>query len=112
MGLHDNSIIIFTTDHGEMMGANDVRSRDKQIFWDEAAKVSFLIRYPRIGKNAGKETLTPITTPDILPTMLSLANIPIPRSIEGENISSVVKNPLINKERAGLYMSIYPFAIT
>lgn len=112
MGLHDNSIIIFTTDHGEMMGANDVRPRDKQIFWDEAAKVSFLIRYPRIGKNAGKETLTPITTPDILPTMLSLANIPIPRSIEGENISSVVKNPLINKERAGLYMSIYPFAIT
>jgi arylsulfatase A-like enzyme len=112
LGLYDNSIIIFTTDHGEMMGAHDVRPRDKQIFWDEAAKVPFLIRYPRIGKNAGKKTLTPITTPDILPTMLSLAGIAIPRSIEGENVAAVVKNPLAKSAKTALYMSVYPFSIT
>lgn len=112
LGLFDNSIIIFTADHGEMMGSHEVRPREKQLAWDEAAKVPFLIRYPRMGKNAGKETLTPINTPDILPTMLSLAGIPIPRSIEGDNIASVVKNPWIKKDRAVLFMSIYPVAIT
>jgi arylsulfatase A-like enzyme len=110
LGLYDNSIIIFTSDHGEMMGSHDVRPKEKQLAWDEAAKVPFLIRYPQIGKNAGQATLTPINTPDILPTILSLANILIPPSIEGANISDVVKGPMKNKERAVLYMSVYPFA--
>jgi arylsulfatase A-like enzyme len=112
LGLFDNSIIIFTSDHGEMMGSHGVRPREKQLAWDEAVKVPFLIRYPGIGKNAGKETFTPINTPDILPTMLSLANIKIPRTIEGENISAVVKNPLKQKDRAVVFMSVYPVGNT
>jgi arylsulfatase A-like enzyme len=107
LGLFDNSIIIFTADHGEMMGSHGVRPREKQLAWDEAVKVPFLIRYPNIGNNAGKETLTPINTPDILPTMLSLANISIPRTIEGKSISSVVKNPLLKKDRAVIFMSVF-----
>jgi len=112
LGLFNNSIIIFTSDHGEMMGSHGIRPRKKQLAWDEAAKVPFLIRYPGIGENAGKETLTPINTPDILPTMLSLADIGIPGSIEGKDISSVVKNPEKQIDRAVIFMSIYPVAIT
>jgi arylsulfatase A-like enzyme len=112
LGLYDNSVIIFTTDHGEMMGSHGVRPKDKQIYWDESAKVPFLIRYPGIGSNAGKETFTPFTTPDILPTMLSLTHVGIPKSIEGDDISSVVKNPGKQKDRAALFMSVYPTAIT
>jgi hypothetical protein len=44
--------------------------------------------------------------------MLSLAHIDIPRTIEGEDISSIVKNPEKQKDRAALFMSIYPTAIT
>jgi arylsulfatase A-like enzyme len=112
LGLFDNSIIIFTSDHGEMMGAHGVRPKEKQLAWDEAVKVPFLIRYPGISKNSGNKTLTPINTPDILPTMLSLANIPIPRTIEGEDLSYVVKNPLIQKDRAVVFMSVYPVGNT
>lgn len=112
LGLFDNSVIIFTTDHGEMMGSHGVRPRDKQIFWDEAVKVPFLIRYPGIGMNAGKETFTPLTTPDILPTILALAHINIPHTIEGKDISSVVKNPGKEKDRAVIFMNVYPTALT
>jgi arylsulfatase A-like enzyme len=112
LGLYDNSIIIFTADHGEMMGSHGVRPKEKQLAWDEAVKVPFLIRYPGIGDNAGKESLTPFSTPDILPTMLSLSAIPKPRSIEGESIAAVVKNPQKAKDRAALFMSVYPVGNT
>lgn len=112
LGLYENAIIVFSADHGEMMGSHGVRPQEKQLAWDEAVKTPFLIRYPGIGKNAGKTTQTPITTPDVLPTILSLAKIAIPRSIEGMDLSSVVKNPEKAKDRAAIFMSVYPIAPT
>jgi arylsulfatase A-like enzyme len=112
LGLFDNTIIIFTSDHGEMMGSHGVRPREKQFAWDESTKVPFLIRYPGIGQNTGKETFTPLGTTDILPTILSLANIHIPESIEGEDLSSAIKNPERQTDRAALYMSVFPTATT
>lgn len=111
-GLYDNTIIIFSADHGEMMGSHSVRPREKQVAWDEAVKTPFLIRYPGIGSNAGKETLTPITTPDVLPTMLSLANIPIPKIIEGMDMTKAVKFPERQIDRAALFMNVYYTAPT
>jgi len=99
LNLYDNSIIIFTSDHGEMMGSHGIRPKEKQVAWDESVKVPFLIRYPGIGNNQGKKVLTPITTPDILPTMLSLSGIDIPQSIEGEDLAPVVRYPDKNPDR-------------
>ncbi len=112
LDLYDNSIIIFTSDHGEMMGSHGIRPKEKTVAWDEAIKVPFLIRYPGMGENGGKEVISPIHTPDILPTMLSLAHIKIPDLIEGEDLSSTVKNPEKQKDRAVLIMSVYPLATT
>jgi arylsulfatase A-like enzyme len=112
LGIYDNSIIIFTSDHGELMGSHGVRPKEKQFAWDESAMVPFLIHYPGIGDNAGKDVFTPITTPDILPAMLSLSGIKIPDCIEGEDISPVVKNPGKKVDRAALFMSVSPFATT
>lgn len=112
LDLFENSIIIFTSDHGEMMGSHGIRPKEKQLAYDEAVKVPFLIRYPGIGEGEGKEVLAPINTPDILPTMLSLADVTIPESIEGEDLSSIVKNPGTQKDRAVLFMSVRAFAIT
>jgi len=112
LGIFDNSVIIFTSDHGEMMGSHGIRPKEKQLAWDEAIKVPFLIRYPDMAGNEGKEVFTPINTPDILPTMLSLAGIRIPNGIEGEDLSSTVRNPEKHKDRAVLFMSVRAFAIT
>jgi arylsulfatase A-like enzyme len=67
-----------------------------------------LIRYPSIGENQGKEIVTPINTPDILPTLLSLSNIEIPKTIEGEDLSDIVKNPENQQDRAVLFMNVCP----
>jgi arylsulfatase A-like enzyme len=112
LNLFDNSIIIFTSDHGEMMGSHGIRPKEKQVAWDESVKIPFLIRYPGIGNNQGKKVLTPINTPDILPTLLSLSGIDIPHTIEGEDLAPVVRYPDKNPDRAALFMSVYPFATT
>lgn len=55
LGLMENTIVVFTSDHGEMMGAHDVSPKMKQLAWDESIKVPFLISYPGIGENKGKK---------------------------------------------------------
>ncbi|HEC43424.1 MAG TPA: DUF4976 domain-containing protein [Bacteroides sp.] len=112
LGIFESSIIIFTSDHGEMMGSHGIRPKEKTMAWDEAIKVPFLIRYPGIGDNEGKEVFSPLHTPDILPTMLSLAGLKIPDRIEGEDLSSTIVNPEKQKDRAVLIMSVYPLTTT
>lgn len=92
-----------------MMGAHGVKPFIKQMVWDESIKVPFLIRYPNIGKNQGATVNAPINTPDILPSLLGLANIKIPKTVEGENLSALIKNPDPNFDRAALVMNVCPF---
>tara|TARA_R110002051_G_scaffold318695_1_gene401384 strand:- start:23718 stop:25205 length:1488 start_codon:yes stop_codon:yes gene_type:complete len=107
--LSENTIIVFSSDHGEMMGAHGVKPFVKQLAWDEAARVPFLISYPSIGKNKGQVVNAPLTTPDILPSLLGMTNIEIPKDIEGENLSQLIKNPDSNADRAALIMNVAPF---
>lgn len=109
LGLMENTIIVFTSDHGEMMGAHGVRPKSKQVAWDESVHVPFLIRYPLMGDNKGTVVDVPITTPDILPSLLGLANINIPESIEGENLSELIKSPDSKVDRTALFMNVCPF---
>lgn len=78
LGLDENSILVFTSDHGELFGAHGRRA--KNIFYDEAVRVPFLIR--------GKE-FTPgicsadFNTVDIMPTLLSYMGLPVPEGVQG-----------------------------
>ncbi|MGQ1783637.1 MULTISPECIES: sulfatase family protein [unclassified Saccharicrinis] len=108
--LMENTIFVFTSDHGEMMGSHGERPYKKQVGWDESIKVPFLISYPSIGKNKGAVVNAPINTPDILPSLLGLANLDIPETIEREDISELIQNPDPNADRAALVMGVAPFA--
>lgn len=109
LGLMDNTIIVFSADHGEMMGAHGGRPNSKQVAWDESVRVPFLIRHPNIGKHEGSIINAPITTPDILPSLLGLSNIKIPKSIEGEDLSKLIKAPNPNEDGTALFMNLCPF---
>ncbi len=84
-GLDDNTIVIFTSDHGEMFGSHGRRA--KYIFYEEAARVPFLIRWPKhVPAKLVSDCL--LGTPDIMPTVLSMLNLPIPKAVEGKDLSS------------------------
>lgn len=111
LGIYDNSVIVFTSDHGEMMGSHGYRPFMKHQPYSESANIPFLISVPGMDKNKGKTANAAITTPDILPTLLSLCQISIPESIEGYNLSGIIREPAKDPERAALYMNVSPFGI-
>ncbi len=107
--LIENTIIVFSADHGEMMGAHGVKPFVKQLAWDESIRVPFLISHPEIAAHKGAVVNAPLTTPDILPSLLSLSSIKIPETIEGEDLSTLIKNPDPDADRAALVMNVAPF---
>ena len=108
-GISENTILVFTSDHGEMMGSQGVRPRQKQVPWAESVKVPFLLKYPAKYQK-GREVEAPINTPDILPTLLSLAGLPIPKDIEGEDMSEAITDEAVASDKAALIINVSPFA--
>jgi arylsulfatase A-like enzyme len=108
-GIVDNTIFVFTSDHGEMLGSQGQLPRRKQRPWDESIRVPFLLRYPAVSGHKGLRVKAPINTPDILPTLLTLAGIEIPETVEGEDLSRFVFDRNIQEDRAALFMNVSPF---
>ncbi|MCX6878914.1 MAG: sulfatase [Verrucomicrobia bacterium] len=105
-GLADHTIVVFTSDHGEMMGAHGISPQMKQWPYDEAVLVPFLLHDPR---TPARTVNTPLGTPDILPTLLGLAGVAVPPTVEGEDLSAWVTSGGPGPERAVLTMSVSPF---
>ncbi len=104
-GLANNTIVVFSSDHGESLGSHGVPPKTKQVAWSVSSRVPFLMRVPAM---SGHKVETPITTPDVLPTLLGLADVKIPNSVEGEDLSLFIRSGK-DKDRAALYMNIAPF---
>ncbi|XOV93375.1 MAG: sulfatase-like hydrolase/transferase [Bacteroidota bacterium] len=109
-GVAENTIVVFTSDHGEMMGSQDQSPLEKQRPWDESIRVPFLIRYPATYGTSGYEVNAPLGTPDILPTLLSMSGVEIPNSIEGEDLTKYITENGVQEDRTALIMNVYPFA--
>ncbi len=86
MGLDDNTIIVFTSDHGDMLGSHGLWH--KQQPYDESACVPFLMKAPGA---AGRIEPSPINTPDIMPTLCGLCGLPVPGSVEGRDYTPLVQ---------------------
>lgn len=110
-GLAENTIFVFTSDHGEMMGAQSVRPKLKQVAYSESVRIPFLLKYPALDMDQKIKVNIPINTPDILPTLLDLANITVPESIEGESMLDAISFPSNFADKAALVMNISPFDI-
>ncbi len=111
LGLLENSILVFTADHGEMMGSHGRLPYRKQLAWNESVHVPFLIRLPDGESHQGVRVKAPLTTPDILPSLLSLCGIEIPNTIEGDDLSKLMLNPDPEADRAALVMNVSPFDV-
>lgn len=87
LGLDKNTILVFTSDHGECWGAHG--RRQKSVFYEEAARVPFLLRLP--GGEHARECDACLSTVDVMPTLLGLLDLPIPASVEGQNLAGLCR---------------------
>ena len=87
-GQAENTIVIFTSDHGEMMGSQG--RMQKNCPFEESIRVPFLVRYPGVTKVHDKSEML-FAAIDIYPTVCGLAGIPPPKHCVGTDLSGVIR---------------------
>lgn len=82
--LYENSIIVLTADHGEMLCSHGLWS--KHVWYEESIGIPFMIKY---GDNKGISESV-LSGVDIMPTLLSLLELKIPSTVEGKDLKDVI----------------------
>jgi arylsulfatase A-like enzyme len=88
-GQEENTIIIFTSDHGDLIGSHGAYK--KQQPYDESIRIPMLIHYPAKFGREGRRLKALINTEDIMPTLLGLSDVTIPKTVEGSDFSQLIE---------------------
>lgn len=94
LDLYDNTVIIFTTDHGEMMG--DFGRFGKGNFLDAVIRVPLIIKPPVSETIAHTTVKDLVELIDLAPTIMDYAGIRIPSTVQGSSL-----RPVMTGEQSG-----------
>ncbi len=107
-GLDRNTIVIFTSDHGDMLYSHGMQRKQKP--WDESIRIPFVLRCPSDWGVKPKTIAAPIGAPDFMPTILGLCGVGVPATCEGENYAAEVRDSKpAPADRAVLILCPSPF---
>lgn len=105
-GQDENTIILFTSDHGDMLGSHGMRRKRKPH--EESAGVPGILRWPaRIPKGRTVDTL--FSHIDMPATLLGLAGLPVPANFQGADLSRVALGQTTAGPDAVLLQIFVPF---
>ncbi|MDZ8120240.1 sulfatase family protein [Pontiella agarivorans] len=111
-GLDQNTIVIFTSDHGDMLGEH--KRTNKSMPFEASARIPFVIRYPKKIR-PGKVIHTAYTTVDFAPTILGMMGIsetiPNAEGIDGSS-AFLSKELEVNDDRITYVTSAHQNAVT
>lgn len=106
----DNTLVIFTSDHGELLG--DYGCFGKRCMLEASVRVPLIVRYPRAFP-AGRRCGVPVSLLDLVPTILTATGSAEPRpSHHGEDLADLARGPIVERtvfsqlsqQSLGLYM--------
>jgi choline-sulfatase len=72
-GFSENTVVIFTSDHGDMLGERGMVQ--KRAFYEWSSRVPMILRFPD-RRGAGQRITAPANLVDLLPTILDIAGVP------------------------------------
>ena len=104
MGETENTIIIFSSDHGEMLGSHGRTGKlSPQV---EAFNIPFIVKWGKKLQHRVEDLM--ISVPDVMPTVLALSGLEneIPETVQGVNYSDIItqKKTKVNKPESVLYI--------
>ncbi len=86
-GLDKHTIVVFTSDHGDMDGSH--KMVHKTQFYEEAARVPFIVAGPGIIQGVDRQHLVSSSV-DLVPTFCDFAGLEIPEGVHGLSIKPLV----------------------
>jgi len=103
-GLESNTIVVFTSDHGNCLGSHEQPT--KNVHYAESMRVPFLVRWPGRIKPRRDDLL--ISTPDIYPTLLELMGFgdDIPKDVQGVSHASLFLTGRGRRPSSQLYLGV------
>ena len=108
MGVTENTIIIFTSDHGEMLGSHGQQGKLKPE--TEAFNIPFIVKWGKKLEHRVDDLM--LGVPDIMPTVLAMAGLEskIPETVQGNNFSGIISGKSKTeavRPKTVLYMDYY-----
>ena len=104
LGLADNTIVVFTSDHGYLLGHH--HKFQKQHLFEEATRVPFIVSVPWMKSQHGKATGQITELVDLYPTLAELARLPAPDALQGESMLPLLKDPASDDWTKGFAFTI------
>ena len=88
--LPTNTVVMFVSDHGEMLGDHQwIRKRNA---FEPSARIPFLLNLPaELGFEQEKVLDAPVELMDVMPTLLELAGVPVPDTVEGRSVLDLLR---------------------
>ena len=88
-GRSDNTIVLFASDHGTQGGSQGVNPWSKKHPYEASIRIPGILKYPGHVAPGGRNDAI-VNMVDWFPTLCGLAGLPVPRSIEGANLTSAI----------------------
>jgi len=87
-----NTLIVMLSDHGEMLGDHTLWR--KSYAYEGSARVPLIFQFLRsMELPRGQLIDRPVGLEDVMPTLLSAANVPVPDTVEGRDLFDLVRDP-------------------
>lgn len=102
LDIADNTVIVFTTDHGDMQGSHN-NSVDKGFLYQEASKIPLMISIPTV---PGDKNDKFVYNMDIMPTILDCAGIET-NNIDAKSLLPLIKKSKIKWHRDSIYLEFH-----
>jgi len=91
----DNTIVLFTSDHGEMLG--DHHFFRKSLPYEPSARIPLLLSAPaRYGLATGQVIDAPVCLEDVMPTVLDMAGLDIPDHVDGTSLLPLLRGEAVD----------------
>jgi arylsulfatase A-like enzyme len=85
-GITDNTIVVYTSDHGDMMGSHGYTK--KQWFYEESSHIPLVVSYPGRITPGPRDQLISIT--DMAPTLAGFLGLSFTSAVDGRDLSATL----------------------